>query len=41
MELVKRLGNNRVDATIGSALDCFGGSLKYEDVVTWHHEQNL
>jgi phosphoribosylformimino-5-aminoimidazole carboxamide ribotide isomerase len=41
MELVKRLGNNRVDATIGSALDCFGGSLKYEDVVSWHHEQNL
>ncbi|KAG7339451.1 1-5-phosphoribosyl-5-[5-phosphoribosylaminomethylideneamino] imidazole-4-carboxamide isomerase HisA [Nitzschia inconspicua] len=39
MELVKRLGNNNVDATIGSALDCFGGQLKYNDVVAWHKQQ--
>ena len=40
LELVKRLGNDRVDATVGSALDCFGGPLKYDDVVAWHKEQN-
>lgn len=39
LELVKRLGNNKVDATVGSALDCFGGNLKYDDVVAWHKKQ--
>ncbi|KAL3944992.1 MAG: hypothetical protein SGBAC_000912 [Bacillariaceae sp.] len=40
LELVKRLGNDKVDATVGSALDCFGGDLKYDDVVSWHNKQN-
>lgn len=40
MELVKRLGKDKVDATVGSALDCFGGNLKYDDVVEWHKKQN-
>lgn len=40
LELVKRLGKDKVDATVGSALDCFGGQLKYDDVVAWHHDQN-
>ena len=40
LELVKKLGNDKVDATVGSALDCFGGNLKYEDVVQWHKKQN-
>jgi phosphoribosylformimino-5-aminoimidazole carboxamide ribotide isomerase len=40
LELVKRLGNDKVDATGGSALDCFGGNLKYDDVVAWHQKQN-
>jgi phosphoribosylformimino-5-aminoimidazole carboxamide ribotide isomerase len=40
LELVKRLGKDKVDATVGSALDCFGGELKYDAVVAWHHEQN-
>jgi phosphoribosylformimino-5-aminoimidazole carboxamide ribotide isomerase len=39
LELVKTLGNNKVDCTVGSALDIFGGSLSYENVVTWHKEQ--
>jgi len=30
---------SRVDATIGSALDLFGGSLLYTDVVAWHLQQ--
>ena len=40
MERVLALGEGKVDLTIGSALDCFGGSLKYDDVVMWHNEQN-
>mmetsp|Transcript_4616 Transcript_4616/g.13296 ORF Transcript_4616/g.13296 Transcript_4616/m.13296 type:complete len:292 (-) Transcript_4616:34-909(-) len=40
LELVKKLGKDRVDATVGSALDCFGGNLKYDDVVEWHKKQN-
>ena len=32
------IGNARVDVTIGSALDIFGGDLKYEDVVEFFSE---
>jgi len=39
LETVRVCGNNRLDATVGSALDIFGGSLKYEDVVAWHRAQ--
>lgn len=39
MEQIRKLGKDRVDATIGSALDCFGGTLKYDDVVAWHNQQ--
>eukprot|EP00529_Nitzschia_sp_RCC80_P026888 CAMPEP_0113514558 /NCGR_PEP_ID=MMETSP0014_2-20120614/40473_1 /TAXON_ID=2857 /ORGANISM="Nitzschia sp." /LENGTH=289 /DNA_ID=CAMNT_0000411063 /DNA_START=23 /DNA_END=892 /DNA_ORIENTATION=- /assembly_acc=CAM_ASM_000159 len=39
LELVKKLGKDKVDATVGSALDVFGGKLKYTDVVAWHNEQ--
>ena len=35
LELVSRLGAGRVDLAIGSALDIFGGKLKYDDVVAW------
>jgi len=41
MELVRKLGGDKVDATIGSALDCFGGALKYDDVVAWHKAQDI
>jgi len=40
LERVKVLGNDKVDLTIGSALDIFGGNLKYAEVVTWHQKQN-
>ncbi|KAL2888072.1 1--5-imidazole-4-carboxamide isomerase [Ceratocystis lukuohia] len=40
LELVKRLSAGKVDLTIGSALDCFGGSgVKLEECVTWNHAQ--
>ena len=40
LERVGKAGNGRVDVTIGSALDIFGGKLKYTDVVAWHKSQN-
>lgn len=40
LERVGKAGNGRVDVTIGSALDIFGGKLKYTDVVAWHNSQN-
>lgn len=40
LERVRALGKGRVDVTVGSALDCFGGSLPYDDVVKWHTKQN-
>lgn len=36
LDLVKELGRGRVDITIGSALDIFGGHLPYRSVVEWH-----
>ena len=40
LERVKVLGGGKVDLTIGSALDCFGGDIGYEDVVAWHKKEN-
>ncbi len=40
MELVHRLGGGRLDLTIGSALDIFGGNLAYRDVIRWRPEPN-
>ena len=33
LELLKELGRGRVDVTIGSALDLFGGCIPYQNVV--------
>lgn len=35
LELLRRLGNGRVDVTVGSALDLFGGSLSYREVLKY------
>ncbi|CAA9957944.1 Histidine biosynthesis [Pyrenophora teres f. maculata] len=41
LELVKKLSKGKVDLTIGSALDIFGGSgVKFEDCVKWNAEQS-
>ena len=33
LELLKKLGRGRLNVTIGSALDLFGGPLNFEQVV--------
>ncbi len=40
LDRVKSIGKNRVDLTIGSALDIFGGKVPYQRVVQWHHASN-
>lgn len=40
LDLIRSVGAGRVDATIGSALDIFGGDLPYQDVLTWHTALN-
>jgi len=35
LELIRTVGQGRVDATIGSALDIFGGDLPYQAVLAW------
>ncbi|KAF3625683.1 hypothetical protein FXO38_29663 [Capsicum annuum] len=40
LEKIKVAGMGRVDVTVGSALDIFGGDLAYKDVVAWHALQN-
>jgi phosphoribosylformimino-5-aminoimidazole carboxamide ribotide isomerase len=41
LDLIRTVGQGRVDATIGSALDIFGGDLRYEEVLTWHRTASL
>ncbi|KAL5122651.1 1-(5-phosphoribosyl)-5-[(5-phosphoribosylamino)methylideneamino] imidazole-4-carboxamide isomerase, chloroplastic [Glycine soja] len=40
LERIRTAGMERVNVTVGSALDIFGGNLAYEDVVAWHAQQN-
>ena len=41
LETVKRLSKGRVDLTIGSALDIFGGSgVRLQDCVQWNQSQD-
>jgi phosphoribosylformimino-5-aminoimidazole carboxamide ribotide isomerase len=37
---VMAVGAGRVDVTVGSALDIFGGPLPFQQVVAWHKAQN-
>ncbi|XP_015898656.3 1-(5-phosphoribosyl)-5-[(5-phosphoribosylamino)methylideneamino] imidazole-4-carboxamide isomerase, chloroplastic [Ziziphus jujuba] len=39
LEKIKVAGMGRVDVTVGSALDIFGGNLAYREVVDWHAQQ--
>ena len=32
LEILKKLGKGKIDVTIGSALDLFGGDMKFEEV---------
>ncbi|KAG5943428.1 Histidine biosynthesis bifunctional protein hisB [Claviceps monticola] len=40
LDLVKKLSDGKVDLTIGSALDCFGGNgVRFDDCVAWNQRQ--
>lgn len=39
LETADRVGRGLVDVTVGSALDIFGGGLKYDDAVAWSKRQ--
>lgn len=39
LRLLKKLGRDKVHVTIGSALDLFGGSMKFEDVLRECHSE--
>ncbi|XP_022926063.1 1-(5-phosphoribosyl)-5-[(5-phosphoribosylamino)methylideneamino] imidazole-4-carboxamide isomerase, chloroplastic isoform X1 [Cucurbita moschata] len=41
LERIKDAGKGRVDVTVGSALDIFGGNMAYKDVVAWHAKQKI
>jgi len=37
---VEEIGEGRVDLTIGSALDIFGGAVPYAEALDWHRRRN-
>ena len=39
LEQLKRLGKNKLNVTIGSALDLFGGSMAYEEVLDYINKE--
>ena len=39
LDRLYELGGGRVDFTVGSALDIFGGSMRFEDVVRYAEEK--
>ena len=39
LEKVRTLSNGKVDLTIGSALDVFGGEVRFEECVAWNKRQ--
>jgi phosphoribosylformimino-5-aminoimidazole carboxamide ribotide isomerase len=40
LDAINRIGHGRIDVTIGSALDLFGGTIPYRRVVAWHKAHN-
>ncbi|MGN0396125.1 MAG: phosphoribosylformimino-5-aminoimidazole carboxamide ribotide isomerase [Coprococcus sp.] len=40
LDILKEIGRNRIDVTIGSALDIFGGPMKYQDVIDYMEESH-
>ena len=40
IELIKTLGEGKLDVTIGSALDLFGGNLKYKSILAYMGEED-
>jgi phosphoribosylformimino-5-aminoimidazole carboxamide ribotide isomerase len=39
LQLIRRAGKSKLDATVGSALDIFGGTgCTYEEVVAFHRQ---
>ncbi|RUM39888.1 MAG: phosphoribosylformimino-5-aminoimidazole carboxamide ribotide isomerase [Desulfobulbus sp.] len=41
MHLIRKVGQGKLDATVGSALDIFGGSgCSYDEVVAFHRQEN-
>ena len=38
LAIVDRAGSGRVEVTVGSALDIFGGDMAFDDVVAWHND---
>ena len=40
LDKVKQLSQGRVDLTIGSALDIFGGAVNFQDCIEWNKYQS-
>ncbi len=40
LDAIEQIGSGAVDATVGSALDIFGGTLSFSDVLDWHNQRN-
>lgn len=41
LKRIRDCGNKKVDVTVGSALDLFGGNLKYKEIISWMKKNSL
>lgn len=39
MKVLRKIGNNRINMTVGSALDLFGGRLEFKKIVAEYHDK--
>ncbi len=39
MKVLRKIGNNRINMTVGSALDLFGGTLDFKKIVAEYHDR--
>ena len=39
MKVLRKIGNNRINMTVGSALDLFGGKLEFKKIVAEYHDR--
>lgn len=40
LDKIKTLGRNKIDVTIGSALDIYGGNLKFNEVINYFNQKS-
>ena len=39
LDIIKEIGKDKIDVTIGSALDIYGGNLKFKEIINYFNQK--